>query len=88
VSTRRKQSEAQTVLTRLLVAVAVLAGLPNFANADPVSDFYEGKQIRFIIRAAPGGNYDLYMRLLARHIVRHIPENRPRYRSTCPAAAG
>jgi tripartite-type tricarboxylate transporter receptor subunit TctC len=41
--------------------------------ADPVADFYQGKQIRFIIRAAPGGNYDLYMRLLARYMVRYMP---------------
>ncbi|MGH6768796.1 MAG: Bug family tripartite tricarboxylate transporter substrate binding protein [Xanthobacteraceae bacterium] len=56
-----------------LLAVAIFAALPNSATADSVSDFYEGKQIRFIIRANPGGNYDLYMRLLARHIVRYIP---------------
>jgi tripartite-type tricarboxylate transporter receptor subunit TctC len=43
--------------------------------AEPVEDFYRGKQIRFVIRAAPGGNYDLYMRLLARYMVRHIPGN-------------
>ena len=41
--------------------------------ADPVEDFYKGKQIRFVIRAAPGGNYDLYMRLLARYMVRYMP---------------
>ena len=33
----------------------------------------KGKQIRFVIRAAPGGNYDLYMRLLARYMVRYLP---------------
>ena len=41
--------------------------------ADPVEDFYKGKQLRFVIRAAPGGNYDLYMRLLARYMVRYMP---------------
>ena len=57
----------------LLIAplIAALAALP--ARADPVEDFYRGKQIRIVIRAAPGGNYDLYSRLLARHIVRFIP---------------
>ncbi len=58
---------------RCLLATAFLLGLPSIAVADPIAEFYEGKQIRFIIRAAPGGNYDLYMRLLARHIVRFIP---------------
>jgi tripartite-type tricarboxylate transporter receptor subunit TctC len=51
--------------------IAALAALP--ACADPVEDFYRGKQIKIVIRAAPGGNYDLYSRLLARHIVRFIP---------------
>jgi tripartite-type tricarboxylate transporter receptor subunit TctC len=54
------------------VALAVLAGAVQ-AAADPVEDFYKGKQIKVVIRAAPGGNYDLYSRLLARHIVRFIP---------------
>jgi tripartite-type tricarboxylate transporter receptor subunit TctC len=54
------------------IVVAAVSG-PPLAAADPVEDFYRGKQIRIVIRAAPGGNYDLYSRLLARHIVRFIP---------------
>jgi tripartite-type tricarboxylate transporter receptor subunit TctC len=45
------------------------------ALADPVADFYQGKQMKFIIRSGVGGGYDLYARLLARHIVKHIPGN-------------
>ncbi len=53
----------------------LLAGgvLASAAAADPVEDFYKGKQIKVVIRAAPGGNYDLYSRLLIRHMVRFIP---------------
>src|SRR5215468_1280493 len=51
--------------------LAALVALP--VCADPVEDFYRGKQIRIVIRAAPGGNYDLYSRLLVRHMVRFIP---------------
>jgi tripartite-type tricarboxylate transporter receptor subunit TctC len=40
-----------------------------------VEDFYRGKQIRMYIRAAPGGNYDVYSRVLGRHISRFIPGN-------------
>jgi tripartite-type tricarboxylate transporter receptor subunit TctC len=43
------------------------------ATADPVADFYKGKQIEVVIRAGPGGNYDQYSRLLIRHMVRYIP---------------
>jgi tripartite-type tricarboxylate transporter receptor subunit TctC len=45
------------------------------AIADAIADFYRGKQIRIYIRAAPGGNYDTYSRVLGRHISRHIPGN-------------
>jgi tripartite-type tricarboxylate transporter receptor subunit TctC len=55
------------------VAIAAVAAQASPAVADPVADFYKGKQIRVVIRAAPGGNYDLYSRLLIRHMVRHIP---------------
>jgi tripartite-type tricarboxylate transporter receptor subunit TctC len=51
----------------------VVAFAPTFAHADAIEDFYRGKQIRVVIRASPGGNYDLYSRLLMRHMVRFIP---------------
>src|ERR1700761_6751667 len=43
------------------------------AQADDVADFYRGKEIYIYIRAAPGGNYDVYSRLLGRYISRYIP---------------
>ena len=51
----------------------ILAAPP--AVAEPVADFYRGKQIKIYIRAAPGGNYDVYSRLLGRHIARFLPGN-------------
>lgn len=62
---------------RLLAPALALALLPALspapAAADPVADFYKGKQVKMIIRTAAGGGYDLYARLLMRHITRHIP---------------
>jgi tripartite-type tricarboxylate transporter receptor subunit TctC len=52
---------------------AVLAVAP--AQADPVADFYKGKQINLIVGYGPGGGNDVYARLLARHMGRHIPGN-------------
>src|SRR4051812_30472658 len=57
----------------LAIWLLALAWPPLESNADPIEDFYKGKQIRAVIRAAPGGNYDLYSRLLIRHMVRFIP---------------
>lgn len=54
-----------------LAALAAIAAAP--ATADPVEDFYKGKQLQFIIRSGVGGGYDQYARMLGRHIGRHIP---------------
>ena len=54
--------------------VAAVA-LPMAARADPVADFYKGKQVQMIIRTTVGGGYDVNSRLLARHIGRFIPGN-------------
>ena len=56
----------------LAVAVALLA-VP--AQADEVADFYKGKRVNLIVSYGPGGGYDVYARVLARHIGRHIPGN-------------
>jgi tripartite-type tricarboxylate transporter receptor subunit TctC len=56
-------------------AFAILAlGLALLASrVATAQDGYAGKQISLIVGEAPGGGYDSYARLLARHIVRHIP---------------
>jgi tripartite-type tricarboxylate transporter receptor subunit TctC len=45
------------------------------ANADPVADFYKGKQVQMIVGHSPGGGYDIYARLLARYLGPYIPGN-------------
>lgn len=57
----------------LVAVVAVAATLP--ARADDVADFYKGKRITLIVSYGPGGGYDVYARVLARHMGRHIPGN-------------
>jgi tripartite-type tricarboxylate transporter receptor subunit TctC len=61
----------------LLTGVAVVAtlALSSTARADAVADFYKGKTITLFIGAGIGGSYDLYSRLLAEHMSRHIPGN-------------
>ena len=53
------------------VLVAALAC--GHVRADPVADFYAGKQISMIVPSGVGGGYDLYGRFVARHMQRHIP---------------
>jgi tripartite-type tricarboxylate transporter receptor subunit TctC len=57
----------------LLLIAAFACATP--VQADPIEDFYRGKQIKLYIRAAPGGNYDIYSRVLGRHLTRFIPGN-------------
>ena len=43
------------------------------ARADPIADFYRGKTIRMLIGYGPGGGYDLYGRLVAEFLPKHLP---------------
>ena len=59
----------------LVLALALATGVRAPASAQAVSDFYAGKTIQVLIGFSPGGGYDLYGRLIARHMGRHIPGN-------------
>lgn len=48
---------------------------PSQAADDGASDFYKGKQINVMIGYGPGGGYDVYSRLLARHFGAQVPGN-------------
>jgi tripartite-type tricarboxylate transporter receptor subunit TctC len=56
-------------------ALMALSTLAPQASAQTAEEFYKGKQIRVVVGTAAGGDYDVWARLLARHIVRHIPGN-------------
>ncbi len=43
------------------------------AASQGAEDFYRGKQITIVIGLGAGETYDLYARLLARHLPKHIP---------------
>src|SRR5262249_6746378 len=56
-------------------AAVLLAGLALAApaRADPVADFYQGRTLTLVVGYGPSGGYDLFGRLIARHLGRHIP---------------
>src|SRR6478735_162777 len=45
------------------------------AQAETVADFYRGKSIRMLIGYGPGGGYDIYGRLVAEFLPRHLSGN-------------
>ena len=53
-----------------LLAAATIAVAPAAAQ-----NFYEGKTINLVVGSSAGGGYDLYSRVLARHMPKHIPGN-------------
>jgi tripartite-type tricarboxylate transporter receptor subunit TctC len=56
------------------LTIGVLFGFKTWAVcASAQEPFYKGKTIRLIVGLAPGGGYDLYSRVIARHLGRHIP---------------
>ncbi len=59
-------------MTAILLAL-MFAAAPT--RADPIVDFYRGKQVSLIVGYGTGGGYDVYGRLFARHLGRHIPGN-------------
>jgi len=52
----------------------VLAAIGG-GNAQTPDQFYKGKQVELVIGYPPAGSNDVYARLLARHIGKHIPGN-------------
>lgn len=54
------------------IAAAVAFGAPARA-ANSVADFYRSKNVTVVIGYPPASGYDVYARLLARHIGDHIP---------------
>src|SRR6266446_8415556 len=58
------------------IAIAALALLPmSIGHAQGPADFYKGKNIDLMIGYSVGGGYDVYARLIARHMGKHIPGN-------------
>jgi tripartite-type tricarboxylate transporter receptor subunit TctC len=70
----------------LVLATVALSG-PTAAQ-ESVADFYRGKQIRIIVGSDAGSGYDVYARLLARHMGEHIPGNPSIIVQNMPGAGG
>jgi tripartite-type tricarboxylate transporter receptor subunit TctC len=59
---------------RLMATALLLAGAVAFARGE-TTDFYRGKTISNVVGFGPGGGYDIYARLVAKHLGSHIPGN-------------
>jgi tripartite-type tricarboxylate transporter receptor subunit TctC len=64
-------------MKRILGLLAALSIVPasSVSAQDSVAPFYKGRQITVVVGSSPGGGYDIYARLLARHLGKHVPGN-------------
>jgi tripartite-type tricarboxylate transporter receptor subunit TctC len=58
-----------------MLAFAPVAFAAPFASAQSPADFYKGRNVDLYIGYSVGGAYDLYARVIARHLGKHIPGN-------------
>jgi tripartite-type tricarboxylate transporter receptor subunit TctC len=65
-----KQRRSMSCAGMALLAVSLA---PVMARADAIEDFYRGKSLDMIVGFSAGGGYDVYARMIARHMGRHIP---------------
>lgn len=78
------------VRTNVAVALAVaclVAATPASAQQS-VEDFYRGKTLRFLVGYGPGTGYDVYMRVVQRHLGKHVPGKPNVVPENMPGAGG
>jgi tripartite-type tricarboxylate transporter receptor subunit TctC len=55
------------------LAAGCVAGLVSTgAAAQDAATFYKGRNIEVIVASSPGGGYDAYARIIARHMIKHM----------------
>jgi tripartite-type tricarboxylate transporter receptor subunit TctC len=70
----RMRTTSMAIATALVVLVGGLT-LGAGALAEAIADFYKGRAIDLYIGYSVGGAYDLYARVIGRHLGAHIPGN-------------
>src|SRR5437868_13605679 len=63
-------------MVRLIALLWMTAAVAAPAAAqDSVAQFYKGRQITVVVGSSPGGGYDIYARLMARHMGKYVTGN-------------
>jgi tripartite-type tricarboxylate transporter receptor subunit TctC len=77
---------AHKTIIALAALLASMAAAVDTAKADAVAEFYKGRTISLVVGFPPGGGYDTYVRVLARHLGRFVPGNPNVVASNMPGA--
>lgn len=77
-------------IIRTIAAGAVVFGVVagTTAKADPIADFYKGKEIKILVAFGAGGGYGLYAQLLAQYMGKHMPGHPNLIPQYMPGAGG
>jgi tripartite-type tricarboxylate transporter receptor subunit TctC len=78
---------ASPIAASAVAVILSLAATPAAAG-DAVAEFYSGRSIALLIGYGPGGGYDSYARVLARHLGKHIPGHPSIVPQNMPGAGG
>jgi tripartite-type tricarboxylate transporter receptor subunit TctC len=73
---------------RILFTVITATAAIGFASTALAQEFLKDKTLTFIVGYSPGGTYDQYTRLIARHINKHVSGNPTRVVENMPGAGG
>lgn len=83
---RRFGIRGRTPALSLVLALALGLLLAGHLGAD--EPFYRGRTIRLVVGYPPGGGFDVYSRVLARHLGRHVPGSPTVIVENMPGAGG
>src|SRR5437764_7538757 len=76
ITTIMLEAKPATLLAGMRVcAFIAIAMSGSAASAQSPAEFYQGKTLDLYIGYTAGAGYDLYARLLARHLGKHVPGN-------------
>ncbi|MDB5593663.1 MAG: hypothetical protein JWM36_624 [Hyphomicrobiales bacterium] len=73
---------------RAALFIAATLSLTAVARSETPAEFYKGKDVRMLISHPPGGGYDIYARLFARHLTRFLDGHPNVIPQNMPGAAG
>jgi tripartite-type tricarboxylate transporter receptor subunit TctC len=78
------------MVTKTFTLLAITTAFLIAALAAPAraQDFYKDKTLNFIVGYSPGGTYDQYTRLIARHISKYLPGRATAVVENMPGAGG
>jgi tripartite-type tricarboxylate transporter receptor subunit TctC len=90
MKTQFKRSKVQgfKALGLVLALTLELFNPLNLERLFAQANFYQGKTLKVVVGSAAGGGYDLWARLMAQHIGKHIPGNPTVIVQNMPGAGG